>query len=311
MMASRRPITDLTRLTSDIVSAAKLADAPFDHGKIQSVVEAFEPYFSGSSVSFRTSTKARRELNVRYVELEKPHDPYRLAITHDLIRPAGQPIDELTREIQSSYPVLGYGVDLGAGYGLEKIWPFFPHQPQPLERACAMRSLPAAVSDFAGVMAKYDLGEVTIFGLDYRHHTVNLYFLKPPGYFAPERLAAMIGEFGFEVPNDELLRHCSTAVPIYLTFSWTSPRVERLCFAAVAPTPSAVPTHLHPVIARYVAGAPFVTERHLFIYNVTMATDGNFIKIENDYTGSMADLMRVFLAGPPPDGRMPDEQRVE
>lgn len=307
-MSSPRPTTDLTRLTGDIARAAELADAPFDHEKTRRILDAFEPYFSGSPVSFRTSTKARRELNVRYVELESLHDPYGIALAQDLI-PAGHPADEVMREIQARYPVLGYGVDFGAAYGVEKIWPFFPHRPQPLDRVCALPCLPASVGDAAGMMAKYDLTEVSIFGVDFRHRTVNLYFLKPPGFFAPGRLAAMISELGFDVPNDELLQHCGTSVPIYFTFSWTSPVVERLCFAAVAPTPDAVPVHLHPIIERYVAGAPFATERRLFIYNVTMARGGNFIKIENDYTGSMADLMRVFLPVPR-DGHMRGGQRA-
>jgi hypothetical protein len=148
------------------------------------------------------------------------------------------------------------------------------------------------------MLARYDLTDVAILGVDYRRRTVNLYFLKPPGYFAPERLRHMAGDFGFDPPGEEWLRHAAMAVPIYFTFSWISPDVERLCFAAVAPTPHDVPVHLDPLIERYVAGAPFATPRKLFIYNMTLARGGNFIKIENDYTGSMADLMRVFLPAP-------------
>jgi hypothetical protein len=297
-MPAFRHTTDLEQLNADIAVAADLAGAPYDDAKTWKILSTFRQFFSGSPVSFRTSTKPERDINVRYVELSVPHDPYRIAVTEGLIQPSGHPIDDVMADIQASYPILGYGLDFGAACGVEKIWPFFPHRPQPVEAVYAMPRFPASIRNHADFLARYDLSAVSILGIDYRHRTVNLYFLKPPGFFESGRLKRMITELGFDVPSDELLRHCSMAVPIYLTFSWTSPVVERLCFAAVAPTPGDVPAHVHPVIDRYVDAAPFATDRRLFIYNVTMARGGNFIKIENDYTGSMADLMRVFPPEP-------------
>jgi hypothetical protein len=65
-----------------------------------------------------------------------------------------------------------------------------------------------------------------------------------------------------------------------------------MCFGAIAPVPEMVPTHLDPLIARYVANVPFACPQHLFIYSITTSRNGSFIKIESDYNGLMAGLMR-------------------
>ena len=227
-------------------------------------------------------------------QLGVPHDPYATALAEGFIRHEGHPLDNLLPEIQATYPVVGYGVDLEVAYGLEKIWPFFPHLPQPAARAYAMPSLPDAVKAQAGYFEKYGLEDFSLFALDYRNRTINLYFMVRPGHLAPETIAGMIGDLGFQVPGQEILGYCSMAIPVYFTFSWDSPRVERLCFATVAFDERMLPTHLHPLIDRYCAGAPFAVPQRTFIFNLTFTRKGDFIKIENDYTGSMTDLMRVF-----------------
>lgn len=300
-MTTFRHQTDLKRLHADILTAARIAAAPYDAERLWELLTAYADFFSGSSVSFRTSTRApeQRELNVRYVELDVPHDPYLVALAQGFISRGGHPIDELMPEVQASYPILGYGVDVGAAYGLEKIWPFFPHQPQPVERVYSMCHMPASIKNYAPFFARYDLRVISLFGIDYRSRTVNLYFMKPPGFFTAETILRMTADLGLTLERQELPRYCSMAIPIYLTFSWNSPHVERLCFAAVAPELQLVPTHLDPVIADYVNGAPFASRRRVFIFNVTFTRHGDFVKIENDYTGSMAELMRCFV---PPTG---------
>ena len=295
-MNTFRHATDLDRLSCDIVAAAELAHAPYDREVIRRGLQAYGSFFAGSPVSFRTSTKKgpERRLNVRYVELGVPHDPYATALAEGFIRHEGHPLDNLLPEIQATYPVVGYGVDLEVAYGLEKIWPFFPHLPQPAARAYAMPSLPDAVKAQAGYFEKYGLEDFSLFALDYRNRTINLYFMVRPGHLAPETIAGMIGDLGFQVPGQEILGYCSMAIPVYFTFSWDSPRVERLCFATVAFDERMLPTHLHPLIDRYCAGAPFAGPQRTFIFNLTFTRKGDFIKIENDYTGSMTDLMRVF-----------------
>lgn len=286
--------TDLQQMYDDIVKAAKIAEVSYDRGAIQSVLDVYKDFFSGSAISFVTNTRPREErhLSVRYVEIQVPHDAYGIALEHGLVTRQGHPIDDLIPEIRSKHSILGYGADLVVAHGLAKIWQFFRTLPV-VEEVCTISSLPASVGQHAGYFAKYGLRHVSLFAMDYRHKTTNMYFMvKEPGLFPPVKIAGMIEDLGLKVPTDELLEHCSRAVTIYYTFSWDSPKIERTCFGTIAPEPNLIPTHLHPLLERYVAQAPCVGENHVFIYSITLARSGDFVKIENDYTGSMTLLMR-------------------
>jgi len=291
-----RLTTGLERLYEDVEAAAELAGASCIRETTWGLLKAYRKFFMTSAVSFRTSTRApeKRGLNVRYVELDTPEDPHPIARAEGFLSRTGHPLDDLLPEIQRQFPILGYGLDFGVSYGLEKIWAFFPHRPQPIEKVRSLPSIPESVWAHARYFARFGLNDLSLFALDYRNRTVNLYFMRAPGSFSTGRLAELIGELGFEVPGEELLQHCTRSVPIYFTFTWDSPRVERLCFGVITSGPGQVPTHFHPLIERYTAGVPFATESRKFIYSVTLSRGEAFIKIENDYNGAMTPLMRVF-----------------
>src|SRR5262249_7650268 len=157
--------------------------------------------------------------------LEEPRDPYPVALARGFLVRTGHPIDDLLPEIQRQCPILGYGVDVGVTTGLEKIWPFFPHVPQPVERVAAISGMPRAITEYGRYFAKHGLHEVSLFALDYRNRSVNLYFMRPPGTFSTTTIAGMLRELGLTVPGEETLQHCTLAVPIYFTFTWDSPRI--------------------------------------------------------------------------------------
>ena len=186
---------------------------------------------------------------------------------------------------------MGYGVDVNVAAGLTKIWTFF-QIPQPMEKAYAMSSLPESIKAHADYFLKYDLDVFHLFALDYSKKTLNLYFMvKEPGKFPPEKIAGMLEDLGFEVPQPEMLEFCSKAITIYYTFTWDSPEVQRVCFGVIASAPDEIPTHLDPLIEQYVENVPFFTENRKFIYGITFAPENIYIKIENDYNDSMTDLM--------------------
>ena len=286
--------TNLHQMYDDIVKAAEIAGVSYDQDAIQRVLDAYRAFFCGSAISFTTNTRSRedRHLSVRYVEIQVPHDAYEIALEHGLVARQGYPINDLIPELRSRYPILGYGVDMAVHHGFAKIWQFFRALPL-VEEVSAIPSLPASVGQHIAYFSKYDLRYVSLFAMDYRHKTTNMYFMvKEPGLFPPAKIVGMIEDLGFKIPTDELLEHCSRAVTIYYTFSWDSPEIERVCFGTIAPQPSLIPTHLHPLLERYVAQVPCLSKDRVFIYSITLARNGSFIKIENDYTGSMTLLMR-------------------
>ena len=180
--------TDLNQLYEDIIKTTHIVDVPYNKEIIWKVLNTFQDFFSGSSVAFKTTTKPKekRGLNVRYVELGVPHDPYVIALSAGLITKRGHPIDDLLPEIQSQFPIHGYGVDFEVSYGLEKIWPLFPHAPQPIERVYSLFSVPDSIRNYVDYFARHDLAFVNILGLDYRHKTINVYFpMERPGALRP------------------------------------------------------------------------------------------------------------------------------
>ncbi|MBN1312562.1 MAG: hypothetical protein JXB30_14195 [Anaerolineae bacterium] len=290
--------TDLQRLYDDIVKTAEIAELPqINEDAIHNVLDVYQDFFTGSAISMRTSTKPkdRRGVNVRYFEHEVLHDPFRVAVDAGLIKKNGHPVMELLPELQARFPMSGYGgygVDFGVEYGFEKIWSFFDGA-QPIEEVYKIPCLPDGLKAYTDYFARYDLKDIRLFGVDYRNKSTNIYFFatdlaKP---LTVDTVSSMIEDIGFKVPSQELLEHCTKGVPIYYTFTWDSPDVQRLCFCTHA-LEDQVPTHLDPLVERYVEEVPILSQHRLFIYNITMVRDSDFIKIEHDYTGTVGRQMQ-------------------
>ncbi|HOV26937.1 MAG TPA: aromatic prenyltransferase [Pseudobacteroides sp.] len=290
---------DLVRMADDIIKSAEIAEVSYSREVIEKVLHIYEKNFSHSlvPVTFRTTTKKleKRGLNIRYVDFWTPHDPHAIAISNGLIAKQGHPIDNLFEEIQANYPVMGYGIDFGVLTGFEKIWPFFaPHIPQPVQKAYAMKSLPDSVKKNSDFFTKFNLDNFALFAIDYHNRSTNIYFMTSSiGKFSSEKIAAIIKELDFATPSQELIDYCTNAITFYCTYTWDSPKIERICFGVLAQDQSTIPTHLNPLIEKYSLNAPILSENRKFIYSITFARQGDYIKIENDYSGSMVDLMHM------------------
>jgi hypothetical protein len=285
---------NLEELYEDIVRTAEAVGVPCNAEAVWKLLSAYEEFFASSAVSLRTTTKPteKRELSVRYIELDKPHDPYAMALEQGLIVPEGHPIEKVIPELQAHYPAMGYGVDIGAEHGFEKIWPFFKVE-VPLEEIYTLSSLPPGIKNYAAHFRKFGFKKVGLLAVDFWNKTVNVYFYaNNRETFTPERLGEMLKELGFGVPSAEELEHSSHALCVYYTFSWTSDFVERVCFVMAAPE-ELLPKHLHPLFAQYADRVPIRAQRRIFFYNTTYATKGDYLKIEADYRGTMSEVLRA------------------
>jgi len=126
-------------------------------------------------VSFRTTSKPleRRDLSVRYMEFDKPHDPFAMALRMGLL-PQRHPIEKVIPQLQSDCQLMGYGVDVGMSYGLEKIWPFFSAD-VPLDEFYALSSMPSHLKRYDAHFRRYGIKGVQLVGLDFRNKTFNIY----------------------------------------------------------------------------------------------------------------------------------------
>lgn len=285
---------DLDQLVEDIGKLCNLVGIKHEEQKIREVLSAYEPFFKGSPLSIRTTTKpiGKRDVSSRYVELMMPHevDPYETALEKGFIEKNGHPIHSLNTEIPETFQIMGYGVDLDARVGLAKIWPFIV--PDSIEPLFSMKYFPESINNYESYFKDHNLTIFSVFALDFLHNTTNIYFmLKNPSKNSVEACTALVEEIGFEPASKEVMEKCSEAAHLNYTFSWDSDIIQRLCFGMTCDSPEEVPVHLHPLMEKYVEASPFQSKKRKFIYGVTFKPDGRYYKIETDYNGTMADFL--------------------
>lgn len=293
MKASSEQQEFLNRMSGHIIEAASIAAVPYDKDRIRDILDAYGDFFSRSAVIFVTNTRpdGERTLSVSYVDCRQPHDPVAIARANGFIVPNGDPIHRFLDDIRSQYPLSGYGVDLEVNRGLTKIWAFL-QTPRPVEEFFSIPSLPDSVKDHKDYFHRHRLRFVSHFALDYYHLSANIYFMiRKPGQATTGKMEKMVGELGLEIPERPLLDYCKYAVAIYPTFNWQSRHAERLCMAVAASGAQQVPTHLHPLLESFTRDVPILSPERGFIYGVTPGRKGLYIKIANDYTGTMIKMM--------------------
>jgi hypothetical protein len=285
---------DLDQLVKDMGVLCEIVGIEHKEQKIREVLDAYKPFFKGSPLSIRTTTKpvAKRDVSARYVELMMPHevDPYIIALNKGFIEKNGHPIHDLNQEIPKVFQIMGYGVDLDARVGLAKIWPFIV--PDSIDPLFSMKYFPESINTYKSYFKDHNLNIFSLFALDFLHNTTNIYFmLKDPSKNSIESCIGLVEDLGFESAPIDVMEKCSEAAHLNYTFSWDSDRIERLCFGITCESAEEVPIHLHPLMKEYVERSPFQSKVKKFIYGVTFKPDGLYYKIETDYNGTMADFL--------------------
>ncbi|MFW9969061.1 MAG: aromatic prenyltransferase [Candidatus Odinarchaeota archaeon] len=285
---------NLEQMVKDIHILCDLTKIDFNENAVWKALNAYKKFYSGSSLSIRTTTKPieKRDVSVRYVEMMIPHnpDPYSTALSEGLIEENSHPIHKMILETLNTFDIMGYGVDIDARKGLSKIWPFIiPGSINPL---FSMKYIPGSIKNNENYFKRHGLTTLALFAFDFLHYSTNIYFmLKNPSTATSEKCNALVEDLGFEIASEEVMELCCNAAHLNYTFTWHSQKVERLCFGMVCQNAREVPIHLHPLIKDFVEKSPFQSDIHKFIYGVTFTPKGIYFKIENDYNGTMVDFL--------------------
>ncbi|MBD3196646.1 MAG: hypothetical protein GF317_16440 [Candidatus Lokiarchaeota archaeon] len=292
---------DLNQTLEDLKKIADFAGVECDEEAIWEVFNAYKDFFTGSSISIRTTSKPveKRDVSIRYVELMMQHDPdpYITATKEGLIEKNGHPLHKMFYEIYDKFEMMGHGVDLDVSKGLTKIWSFMA--PCPVDRIYTMETIPDSVKTLKDYFSRHGLNEFVLFALDFYHKTVNIYFLvRDPSKVKPEKYETLLKEVGFEPASREIMEKCTKATTLYYTFNWETNKVERVCFGVLCPEGAeGVPVHFHPIMKEFVEKAPFATDKRTFIYAITFSPEGHFYKIESDYNGTMIEILKMGAQG--------------
>lgn len=280
-------------LYSAIEKIAEAAEVPCSRDVFVPVMEVYKNQFEQGVVSFRTTTKpvGKRELDVRYVDVSAPHDPFQMALDHGFLKATGHPAESLMRELQQQCPVAGFGVDTSVIRGFTKIWTMF-RETVPVADLLSLPSLPPAARNYTGLLEKYNLKRFSLAAIDFINHSFNMYVLfrdpnKNPSDLAPN----LIRELGFNLPSEEEQLLFSKCADLHFTFNWDSSECERLSFVVFHAPVAKFPKHLHPMFPRMLTSYPTLLDQHYAsIQSAYSKKHGDFLKIEMDYTGIIMSL---------------------
>ncbi|MBI5960652.1 MAG: hypothetical protein HY866_18075 [Chloroflexi bacterium] len=278
----------------DLLTAAKIVDAPVDSEGLTQNLSVFARFFSptaeDTAVAYRITTH-KKDVSMRYINFAVRHNPYEMAAANGLIERDGHPIEDLIDQLEPQIDLFGYGSDIAVSHGFEKVWPFFAMKP--IQDIAKLPALPDAVRQHRDYFAKHKMEQVSVMAIDYYHKSLNLYFLmrgpdgtfKPGGTYTREQWVEMFTDLGFAHPTDAELDIFMQAFVVYPTFSWDSQEIERLCVCMPGGKVEHIPYGLHPITERFVKEAPVQAPPTAYTYCPTYGRDVKYLKMEVDYSG--------------------------
>ncbi|MGX1133784.1 hypothetical protein RKD49_005974 [Streptomyces glaucescens] len=280
----------VAELHTVVEESARLLGVAGSPAKVASVLSTYGDAFAHDAtvVAFRVATGVRHigELDCRFTTHPEQHDPYGLALANGLVEETGHPVGALLADMRRRLPIDSYGIDFGVVGGFKKIYSFFtPDALQELPTLAGIPSMPRALAENADYFTRYGLDDrVGVIGIDYPHRTVNVYFNDVPAEcFEARTIRAMLRESGFVEPSEQMLRLGEAAFGLYVTLSWDSSRIERICFAVTTTDLQTLPVRVEPQIEKFVSSVPYSGADRKYVYGVALAPEGEYYKLESHY----------------------------
>jgi len=295
----------VAELYSAIEQSARLLDVPCAPDTVRPVLHAYRETLPEAVIAFRvgTGTRYQGDIDWRFT-VPRDVDPYAVARAHGLTDRPDHPIADLLTDVRQRCPVDSFGVDFGVVGGFKKIYVFFPADDmQSLSRLAAVPSMPRGLADKLDFFTRHGLADhkVNVFGIDYRHRSVNVYFgALPEQCRQPATIRAMVGELGLPQPSEQMVRLGERAFGIYTSLGWESSRIDRYCFAVMTPDAATLPVPIEPRIERFLSSMPHGgTDTRFVYYAAVSAADDEHYKLQSYYHWQprMLDQMLVSESG--------------
>jgi hypothetical protein len=266
------------------------------------VLTAYGDALPQAVIAFRVATGARYsgELDWRFT-VPTDVDPYAIALSNGLTAKTDHPVGALLGDIKGRCPIDSYGIDFGVVGGFKKIYSFFPPADmQGLSTLADIPSMPRSLAENFGFFARHGLDgdKVNVFGIDYKHRTVNVYFGGlPAGCLEPKTIQSMLREIELPDPSERMLKLGQKAFGIYTTLSWDSSRIERFCFAVMTPDSTALPVRIEPEIEQFLRSVPYGAADSGFVYYAAVSSAGeeNY-KLQSYYKWQPRMLDQMLLS---------------
>lgn len=269
---------------SAIEESARLLDVACSREEVWPVLATYGDGLDDGMVvlSMAGGDLHRGELDYNFTVPPESADPYSTAVAQGFVEGTDHPVGALLADIRARCALQFYGVECGLAGGFKKTYAFFPlDRLQSPATLAAVPSMPPAVGEWADTFARHGLTDhISIVGIDYRRRTMNLYFGRfPAERVEPDNVRSLLGDLGVPVPDESMLEFVRKSFSIYPTFSWDSPKIERVCFSVVTPDATALPARLEPEIGRFTAAAPYsYAGDRMLVYGATVSPTGQYYK---------------------------------
>jgi hypothetical protein len=274
---------------SALEESSRLLNVSCSRDDVQPILTTYADALPEAVIVFSMATGKTNdgELDYSITVPSAQGDPYALALLNGLTTETDHPVGTLLSDIEERCPIGGYAIDCGVVGGFKKTYAFFPTDDlQGVSKLGDIPSMPRSLAENAGFFTRYGLDDkVSMLSIDYQNRTVNLYFGKLPAECLESKtILSMIHDVGLPEPGEETLEFTQKSFAIYVTLSWDSPEIERICFAVITQDPMALPARIEPDIAQFAKSAPhaYAGERTL-VYGITLAPSGEYYKLGSYY----------------------------
>ncbi|MEV7192580.1 aromatic prenyltransferase [Streptomyces sp. NPDC093510] len=257
---------------SAIEESARQVGVPCSREQLWPVLTAFGDDLADAGIVLSVSSDTHPPADLDYTITVPPggSDPYALALAGGFIpHSAHHPAAGLLSDLRNRIPVSEHFIDSGVVGGFSKIYAHFPFDTQEASALAELPSMPRSLAHHAALFARHHLNEVAMVGIDYRRKTVNLYFAHLADAFRQaSNLRSLHRAIGLPEPDGAMRDFAQKAFRVYVTLSWDSLAIERICYAHTPVRgfdPAALPRPLAPAIHDFIhrarrtyAGRPIV-----------------------------------------------------
>lgn len=275
---------------SAIEESARLLDVACSRGKVWPVLAAYEDVLTEAiiALSMASGEHDTGELDYTIMVPFGDDDPYTLALSNGFTVETDHPVGALLSDIQGRCPIGAYATDFGVVGGFKKTYAFFPLDDlQGLSKFADIPSMPRGLAENASSFARHGLDDkVAMIAIDYPHRTMNVYFGRLPAEcLEPKTILSMLREIGLPEPSEQMLEFIQKSFSIYITLSWDSSKIERICFAVITTDSMALPARIEPEIGKFAKSAPYAytDEERILIYGGTLSPSGEYYKLGSYY----------------------------
>ncbi len=273
---------------SNLKAIAKTCGVTIQEEKLLPALNGYKDALEYETVYIKTTDRdlTPREFFIRPGSAGKWFDLAAMAKSHGLADFYDNPLYKVYLSICQEAGAVGSMVDISVEGEIKKFYAYLAHKPQPMDRILTCENLPESIFKNLTLLKSLGFERFAIFGVDFQHNSINLYYQNMSG-LNRARLEAIFTALSFPMPAEATLKELESAASIYFTFTYTSDRIERVCFTRIFEDSTEKPVKFAPALREFIEEAPVkATERNILM-GFTFDKKGSYLKVELDYKAAL------------------------